>query len=85
MKKLTDIIFKVLDIVIWILFGIIVSYTVCGLVFSAGLVVLFPFIWYYLNFKAALLIFFIGIALFSGFLLLSHFIYKKLYKQIKTL
>ena len=80
MKKLTDIIFKVLDIIIWILFGIIVSYTVCGLVFSAGLVVLFPFIWYYLNFKAALLI-----ALFYGFLLLSHFIYKKLYKQIKTL
>ena len=85
MKKLTDIIFKVLDVIIWILFGMIVSYTVCGLVFSAGLVVLFPFIWYFLNLKAALLIFLIGVVLFSGFVLLSHFIYKKLYKQIKTL
>lgn len=85
MKKLVDIIIKVLDILIWILFGMIMSYIVCGLVFSSVLVVLFPFTWYFLSFKSALFIFLIGIVIFYIFLFLGRFIYKKLYKQIKSL
>ena len=73
---------KVLGFFIYVALGFIILWFSAGLIFSSGLILIFPWFWYLFGIRIALLILIIGVVTFSLIFVLGYHIYKKLKKEL---